>query len=77
MDSKVIEAENNIIESFNNCWRALARQYSNDPSEVLQYTSNMLAKIIGKVETEVKARRNRDNQMSIDEWLAWFESEAG
>ena len=76
MDNKIIETEDRVIESFDNCWRALCRQYSDDPDDTLRMSINFLARIIQKVKSELKNKHEQKNkQMSIDDWIKWFESE--
>ncbi len=58
-----------VVESFDNAWRALCRQYRAYPSQELRDALNMLGRIIGEVKSEVE-ESHRMHQMTIDEWLA-------
>lgn len=58
-----------VLECFNNAWRAMCRQYKEYRREEVRIALNMLGKIIAKVESEVK-ESHRENQITIDEWLA-------
>lgn len=72
-----------VIESLNNSWRALVKQYSCRPDESTRNALNMLAKIIDKVEHEVKESKKskKEHQITIDEWIAalndWKHEAAG
>lgn len=57
-----------VIESFNNAWRAMCRQYRAYPEQSMQTALNMLARIINKVEKEVK-ESHQNKQITIDEWI--------
>lgn len=57
-----------VIECFNNAWRAMAKHYIDSPDEVMRNAMNLIAKIIGKVESQVKAS-HEVKQMTVDEWI--------
>ena len=57
-----------VIESLNNAWRALCRQYGKQREESLRMALNLLSKIIGEVETEVR-ESHRVKQITIEEWI--------
>lgn len=57
-----------VIESFDNAWSALCKQYRKYPDAGTQQALNMLGRIIAKVENEVK-ESHRKKQMTIDEWI--------
>ena len=57
-----------VVDSFNDAWRAMCRQYRKNPTQELQTAMNMLGRIISKVETEVE-KSHREGQITIDEWL--------
>ncbi|HIR00549.1 MAG TPA: hypothetical protein IAB23_12875 [Candidatus Scybalocola faecavium] len=61
-----------VVESFNNAWRALYKQYRKSPSGEIQGALNMIGRIIGKVESEVK-ESHREHQITIDEWIAMLD----
>lgn len=61
-----------IIESFNNAWRGLCRQYDDYPEEHMKIALNLLSKIISKVEAQLNEEKKKDKQISLDEWIAWF-----
>lgn len=65
-----------VIESFNNAWRALCKQYRKYPSGEVQSALNMLNKIIGKVESEVE-ESHLERQITIDEWLEMLNEREG
>lgn len=58
-----------VLESFNNAWRAMCRQYREYRSEEMRIALNILGKIIAKVESEVE-ESHKEEQITIDEWLA-------
>lgn len=62
-----------VVESFNNAWRALCKQYRKHPRGDIQGALNMLGRIIGEVESEVK-ESHREHQITIDEWLAMLDN---
>ncbi len=57
-----------VIESFNNAWRALCRQYKEYPRADIQSALNMLGRIIREVESEVK-KSHREGQITLEEWI--------
>lgn len=57
-----------IMESFENAWRALARQYQKYPDESTRCGLNLLSKIIRQVKSEVEDAK-RNGQVTIDEWI--------
>lgn len=61
-----------VIESFDNAWRALARQYKEYPDEGIRCGLNMLAKIIGEVKSEVE-ESHKERQITIEEWIAMLQ----
>lgn len=61
--------DRDVVESFNNAWRTLAKQYQRCPDECIKDALNLLSKIIGKVNTEVE-ESHREVQISIDEWIS-------
>lgn len=64
-----------VIESFDNAWRALCRQYRAYPSAEFQSAINMLGRMIGKVKREVE-ESHRDHQITVDEWIRMLEGES-
>lgn len=67
--------EEEILASIDNAWRALARRYDKEHNESFRIAMNCLAEIIAKVKTEYNEENNREEQISIDEWMKWLESE--
>ena len=65
-----------VVESLNNAWRALCRQYDDDHCEQTRQALNMLDKITGKVKREVE-ESHRERQITIEEWLDMLNSEEG
>lgn len=66
-----------VFATLDNCWLALCRRMREKPTAETQRVMNMLARILGEAKSETQKRRNTANkQISIDEWLAWFEKEA-
>lgn len=61
-----------VVESFNNAWRAMCRQYRENPNLETQTALNMLGKIIGMVDSEVK-KSHINRQITIDEWLSMLD----
>lgn len=61
-----------VIESFDNAWRALARQYQKYPDEGTRYGLNLLSKIIKQVKSEVE-ESERKGQVTIDEWIVMLQ----
>ena len=57
-----------VIESFNNAWRALCKQYKEYPRADIQSALNMLGRIIGEVESEVE-KSHREGQITLKEWI--------
>ena len=57
-----------VVESFNNAWIAMCRQYRENPNKETQTALNMLGRIIGKVDIEVK-KSHINRRITIDEWL--------
>ena len=63
-----------VIESFDNAWQALCRQYRAYPSAEFQSAINMLGRMIGQVKREVE-ESHRDHQITVDEWIRMLEEE--
>lgn len=63
-----------VVESFDNAWRALCRQYRKYPEANIQSALNMLGQIIGKVKREVE-ESHREKQITMEEWLVMLNSE--
>lgn len=57
-----------VVESFDNAWRALAKLYLDSPDEVLRNSMNLLAKMIGEVRSKVNSS-HEEKQMTIEEWI--------
>ena len=58
-----------VVESLNNAWRALGKQYQRYPDECIKDAMNLIAKIVGKVSTEVE-ESHRETQITIEEWIS-------
>ena len=61
-----------VIKSLDNAWMTLAKQYKKYPDEGIRCGMNLLAKIIGKVKTEVE-ENHRERQITIEEWIAMLQ----
>ncbi len=57
-----------VVESFDNAWRALARQYQKYPDNDIRCGLNLLREIIGNVKAEVE-ENHKEGQITIDEWI--------
>jgi len=62
-----------VVESIHNAWTALVRQYQKRPDEGIRCGMNLLAKIIGRVRSEVE-ESHREKQVSVDEWILMLEN---
>ena len=62
-----------VVKSFNNAWRAMCRQYRENPNQETQTALNMLGKIISMVDSEVK-KSHVNRQITIYEWLSMLDS---
>lgn len=63
-----------VIESFDNAWRALARWYSSHPHESTRQALNMLSRIIDEVKSKVEKSKEQ-KQITIEEWIAMLAEE--
>jgi len=63
-----------VIESLNNAWRALCRQYEKQREESMRMALNLLSKIIEEVESEVR-ESHRVEQITIEEWIKMLNEE--
>ena len=66
-----------VIESMDNAWRAMCEQYDNARDEETRRALILL----GRLTTEMKskfdeAEKNDGKQITIEEWLAWLNSDA-
>lgn len=61
-----------VVESFDNAWRALARRYQKYPDEGTRCALNLLSKMIREVKSEVE-ESHREKQITIDEWIAMMQ----
>lgn len=57
-----------VMRSLNNAWLALVEQYNSYPDEGVRCGMNLLAKVIGKVRSEVE-KSHREGQITMDEWI--------
>ena len=66
----------NVIESIDNAWSALCRQYDEVRSEDVRIALNMVGKICMKVKSEMSKKNKNvtEPQISIEEWLEWLNS---
>lgn len=62
-----MKTQDEIIECFDNAWRALAKSYQNSPDETLRNAMNLLSRIIGEVKIELK--KSAPEQLTIDDWI--------
>lgn len=69
-----------VVESFENAWRALVKLYDNNPTEETRVALNMLSKIIGQVKSEVQAQKEEKQKehrrIELEQWIGWFTEEA-
>ena len=42
-----------VVESLNNAWRAMCRQYDKNPDETMRWALNIVSRVVAKVEYEV------------------------
>ena len=65
-----------VIDTLNNAWLALVRQYKENPNTEIQCAVNLLGKICTQVEctyNESKKRTKRGaEQITIEEWIAFL-----
>ncbi|MCM1264047.1 MAG: hypothetical protein NC313_15150, partial [Butyrivibrio sp.] len=57
--------EMEMIESLNKAWREMTKHYSESPDENMRCAMNILARIIGEVQSEVKTRHAKRLNMII------------
>lgn len=57
-----------MIESLNNAWKALSKQYEKERSEGIRCGMNLLAKVISKVKAEIK-ESHKEGQVTLEEWM--------
>lgn len=65
-----------VIESLENAWSALARQYVDSPDEDLRKATNLLAGMVKEVKRRVEdyeeSERKKQERISMQEWLDWL-----
>lgn len=65
-----------VIESMDNAWRALCVQYDNARDEETRRALNLLSRVTQKMRSEFnEAEKNDGKQITIEEWLAWLNSD--
>ena len=65
-----------VIESMDNAWRALCVQYDSARDEETRRALNLLSRITAKMKNEFdEAKKNDGKQITIEEWLAWLNSD--
>lgn len=66
-----------VIESLNKAWSALCEQYDNSPDEEIRIAVNLLAKVIRKVKSDFieLQKENEPHQITIEEWLSFFNTD--
>ena len=69
--------ENDIVfDSLDNCWLALCRRMRANHTAETQRTMNLLGRIISTAKSEtIKRREEAKQQITIEEWLVFFEEE--
>lgn len=64
------------LESLDNCWFALCRFMSDHPTQEVQYTMNLLGRIVTEAKCRAeRTRKNTPKQISIEEWMEWLKKE--
>ena len=65
-----------VIESLENAWSALARQYVDSPDEDLRNAINLLAGMVKEVKRRIgdyeESERKKQEKISTQEWLDWL-----
>ena len=65
-----------VVESLNNAWRAMCRQYDKNPDETMRWALNIVSRVVAKVEYEV-GQSHKARQITIDEWIAVLNGKDG
>lgn len=72
MDKKI------MIESLENAWSALARQYVDSPDESTRKAINIVAGLVGEVRSRIESHeeseRKEQEKISIQEWEEWLKN---
>lgn len=58
-----------VVESLNNAWRAMCKQYGKKPDETMRWAINIVSRVIAKVQYEVE-QSHITRQITIEEWMA-------
>lgn len=58
-----------VVESLNNAWKAMSRQYGKKPDETMRWALNIVSRVISKVQYEVE-QSHETKQITIEEWMA-------
>lgn len=67
---------NDVLQSLDNCWRALCQRMRENPTADTQYIMNLLGRIITTAKSEAQRRvQTANKQISIEEWIAWFKED--
>lgn len=64
--------DEDIIQSLDNAWIALCKEYDKCREEHIRLSINLLGKIIDKVKGKPK---NTYEQITIEQWLEWMKQE--
>ena len=43
-----------VVESLNNAWKVMSRQYGKKPDETMRWALNIVSRVVAKVEYEVR-----------------------
>lgn len=58
-----------VVESLNNAWKAMSRQYGKKPDETMRWALNIISRVIEKVQYEVE-QSHKTKQITIEECMA-------
>lgn len=63
-----------ILDSLDNAWKEVSKQYSSSPSEETRQALNLLSKIVRKVHSdfEEQAKTNNKDSLSTKAFLDFF-----
>lgn len=53
-----------VVESLNNAWKAMSRQYGKKPDETMRWALNIISRVIEKVQYEVE-QSHKTKQITI------------
>lgn len=75
-EDKTNDCKEIVIESLENAWSALARQYVDSPDETVRNAVNLIAGMVKEIKRRIEdyeeSEQKKQEKISTQEWLDWL-----